>query len=197
MSVPKSAAFKSRLHSTFKNDAARNLRAFVFPTLILLAALVLAACAPGGQFSPANPGGGEAPSEPNTPAPARATRTPDDPSSIPAASTPMDDDTVTIDLTNPAPPNQLPLPAGRTRIYGRVVDPQGAPVSGAAVTIPRGTSPVPERAALTDENGNYNWVLLPGIYTVQVNATGFQSAQADGNTQQQSQVELNFTLKPE
>lgn len=109
----------------------------------------------------------------------------------------MNDDTVTIDLTNPVPPGQQPLPAGRTRIYGRVLDPQGAPISGAAVTIPRGTSPVPERAALTDENGNYNWVLVPGIYTVQVNATGFQTAQADANTRQQAQVELDFTLKPE
>lgn len=106
----------------------------------------------------------------------------------------MDDDTVTIDLTNPAPPNQQPLPAGRTRIYGRVIDSQGAPIRGAAITIPRGTSPVPERAALTDDKGNYSWMLLPGIYTVQVNATGYNAAQADANTQQKPEVELNFTL---
>lgn len=165
---------------------------------MLLVTLLMTACAPNGQSVPANPGEGEPPPGTNTPAPARATRVPANPSDTFAATgTPMDDDTVTIDLTNPVPPNHQPLPAGRTRIYGRVLNPQGAPISGAAITIPRGTSPVPERAALTDKNGSYSWVLLPGIYTVQVNATGFQTAQGDANTQQQAQFELNFTLQPE
>lgn len=168
------------------------MRASALTPLLLVIALFLVGCAFDRQISPPNPGG-------LAPAPPAATLTPRPPGSTAApapSATPMDDDTVTIDLGT-APPNQQPLPPGQTRIYGRVTGPQGAPIHGAAVTIPRGTSPVPERAALTDENGNYNWVLPPGIYTVQVNADGFQPAQAQADTQQQAEFELNFSLKPE
>lgn len=124
------------------------------------------------------------------------------------------DDTVSVDLdatsmANPDSPvsagaetqtpnaGGAPLPANKTRVRGRVTDVQGNPIVGAAVTVPKGTSPVPEMARLTNENGEYSWVLDPGMYTLQVNADTYKPAQGEADTQKEKEVGLNFQMERE
>lgn len=108
-----------------------------------------------------------------------------------------DDDTVSSDIVPNVKTNDVKIPAGMSRVAGRVTDAQGNPIANAAVTVPKGTAPVPERAALTNENGEYVWGLPPGTYTIQVNAEGFKMAQAQVNAIADKQTEQNFTLEPE
>lgn len=124
------------------------------------------------------------------------------------------DDTVSVDLDATATakpeitvsagaetrtPNAggAPLPANKTRVRGRVTDSEGNPIVGAAVTVPKGTSPVPEMARLTNDQGEYSWLLDPGIYTIQVNADGYKPAQGEADTQRERDVELNFQVVQE
>jgi carboxypeptidase family protein len=60
-------------------------------------------------------------------------------------------------------------------LQGSVTDPQGAVLSGAKVTV-RSRETGAERTAQTDEAGGYQFASLqPGIYTVEVQAQGFQT----------------------
>ncbi len=64
-------------------------------------------------------------------------------------------------------------------IEGRVLDPLGAVITGAAVTAKNRATGF-ERTVNTDEDGNYRFVLLPpGSYSVEVFITGFRKAAAN------------------
>ena len=76
-------------------------------------------------------------------------------------------------------------------VAGTVVDPQGAAVAGATVTLTDTTTNIP-RTAITNENGRYIFVdVPPGKYNVAVNKTGFRIAKVSG---QVVQVGLALTL---
>jgi outer membrane receptor protein involved in Fe transport len=63
-------------------------------------------------------------------------------------------------------------------IEGRVLDPQGAVVPGAAVTATNKETGL-ERTATTDDEGNFRVILLPpGAYTVRATAVNFAGASA-------------------
>jgi hypothetical protein len=82
-------------------------------------------------------------------------------------------------------------------ILGTVTDVTGAAVPGAKVTITNeGTGTV--RTTTTDSTGNYTVKLLPvGVYSVQVEASGFQTFQRRGIELQINQSALvNISLKP-
>jgi outer membrane receptor protein involved in Fe transport len=65
-------------------------------------------------------------------------------------------------------------------LTGTVTDPQGAIVPGAKVTV-RSQATGIERTAQTGEDGNYQIASLPpGVYTVEVQAQGFQTQTASG-----------------
>lgn len=65
-------------------------------------------------------------------------------------------------------------------IRGTVTDPQGAPVSGAAVLIIDEATGVP-RAVETDRSGNYEAVnLRPGTYRVEISTTNFKKVDQTG-----------------
>lgn len=112
--------------------------------------------------------------------------------------TSSDDDSVSSDTFTPAAPNnQGKIPTGMSRIAGRVTDPDGNPIQGARVTVPKGTTAVPERAVLTNANGEYQWTLRPGTYTIQVNADAYKVASAEVTTQVDKQSQLDFKLERE
>lgn len=76
-------------------------------------------------------------------------------------------------------------------VAGTVVDPQGAAVAGATVTLVDMATSIP-RTAVTNENGRYIFVdVPPGNYNVTVNKTGFRIAKVAG---QVVQVGLALTL---
>lgn len=76
-------------------------------------------------------------------------------------------------------------------VAGTVVDPQGAAVAGATVTLTDTTTNIP-RTAITNENGRYIFVdVPPGKYNVTVNKTGFRIAKVSG---QVVEVGLALTL---
>jgi hypothetical protein len=69
-----------------------------------------------------------------------------------------------------------------TSLRGAVNDPSGGAISGATVTLTNTESQI-ERKITTGEDGSYQFSLLPpGIYTLSVSATGFQSYERAGLT---------------
>ena len=80
-------------------------------------------------------------------------------------------------------------------LQGIVTDPQGAIVSGARVTV-RSQATGVERTAQTGEDGNYQIAALPpGVYTLEVQAQGFQTQTASGLTVEVARtVVQNFQL---
>jgi hypothetical protein len=52
------------------------------------------------------------------------------------------------------------------QVEGRVVDPAGAPVAGARVTIVESPAPMPEMAILTGADGRFALNLPPGQFTL-------------------------------
>ena len=54
-------------------------------------------------------------------------------------------------------------------VYGRVTDQNGNPIPDARVTIEEG-----DMVTVTDRDGNYHRVLLPGNYVLTFSADGFQ-----------------------
>ncbi|MGA7859624.1 MAG: carboxypeptidase regulatory-like domain-containing protein, partial [Terracidiphilus sp.] len=75
-------------------------------------------------------------------------------------------------------PSHAVGPTGK--IVGTVLDPTGAPVSGAKVTITNeGTGEA--RAGTSDDSGDFTFPILPvGTYSIKVTATGFQGYQQKG-----------------
>jgi hypothetical protein len=82
------------------------------------------------------------------------------------------------------------------RILGSVTDPTGAAVAGASVTIrdvERGTT----RTLTTSQSGDYIAPnLISGLYSVRVEARGFQSSERDGvQVSVASDAEIDFILR--
>ncbi|HET8780914.1 MAG TPA: carboxypeptidase regulatory-like domain-containing protein, partial [Pyrinomonadaceae bacterium] len=82
-------------------------------------------------------------------------------------------------------------------IIGRVLDQNGAAVTGATITA-RNTGTGQERSAQSDQQGNYTISELPpGIYDVTVEAANFSKAVSQGREVNVGRtVTLNFDLKP-
>jgi hypothetical protein len=81
-------------------------------------------------------------------------------------------------------------------IVGQVSDASGAAVPGASVTIHDAETGL-QRTAMTDDSGRFNFTQLkPGIYTVRVEAQGFDSQQNDAVTSSLGQKQtVDFILK--
>lgn len=81
-------------------------------------------------------------------------------------------------------------------ITGRVTDPSGAPVPGVLVTITEQNTNVSVKTK-TASNGNYSVPLLkPGVYSVTVEANGFQRAERTNLALQvQATLEADFQLQ--
>jgi hypothetical protein len=77
------------------------------------------------------------------------------------------------------------------KIVGSVLDPSGAPIAGAKVTvINEGTAE--SRTAITDDSGNFTFPILSvGNYTVKVETAGFEGYQQKGIV---LQVDQNITV---
>jgi hypothetical protein len=84
----------------------------------------------------------------------------------------------------------------RGTILGRVVDPSGAVVPAAKITVTNDATRVPVEAR-TNQEGNYNVpFLLPGTYTVSVEAQGFRPAVRQNITVQvNDRLTLDFTME--
>lgn len=68
-------------------------------------------------------------------------------------------------------PSQSSTPA---TITGQVTDAQGQPIAWATVMFTGASPPHPDIAAVTDGQGQYlHTNLIPGIYTVLINAEGY------------------------
>src|ERR1700755_3567018 len=80
-------------------------------------------------------------------------------------------------------------------LQGAVTDPQGAVVPNAKVTV-RSQATSTERTAQTDADGNFQLAsLLPGVYTVEVQAQGFQTQTVSNLTVEVARtVVQNFQL---
>ena len=61
-------------------------------------------------------------------------------------------------------------------LNGRVTDPRGNPIAGAAVSV---AGAGPAVTATTNNDGRFTFALQPGVYTVTVNRGGFETAQND------------------
>jgi Carboxypeptidase regulatory-like domain len=81
-------------------------------------------------------------------------------------------------------------------ITGRVSRSDGQPIAGARVLFASGPGALPDIAALTDGTGRFALAApLPGDYTLEVVADGFQSQRISatvsaGDTREQLNVEL-------
>lgn len=84
----------------------------------------------------------------------------------------------------------------RGSILGRVTDPSGAVVPGAAITVTNEETNVSVEVR-TNQEGNYNVpYLLPGRYRVSVASPGFRTAEQRGVIVQiNDRIELNLTLE--
>lgn len=85
---------------------------------------------------------------------------------------------------------------GTGEITGTVTDPSGAAVSGAKITA-TSTATSAERVVTTNEAGNYDLpALIPGIYDLKAEFTGFRTAERKGVELQVGQVaRLDFTMQ--
>jgi hypothetical protein len=79
-------------------------------------------------------------------------------------------------------------------IQGTVVDPQGAPVPGAAVTV---TSPQGAKSFVTDASGRFFApFLVPGKYSVRIEMPGFATVEQQGlDVRLGQRSEMSFALK--
>jgi hypothetical protein len=95
-------------------------------------------------------------------------------------------------------PGQPGAPATGAAVEGRVTDAAGQPVAGVLV-IPQSTDsppqPIPEIAALTNEQGRYQWSLPPGAYTLTFSREGYASTSAPVTIVQGRSATLDVTLQ--
>ena len=78
-------------------------------------------------------------------------------------------------------------------IRGTVVDPMGAPISGARVTVASSSNSTPV-SATTDQTGAFTFSLQPGQYTVRVHADGFRDAEQRVAASSATAVPTEFVL---
>lgn len=88
-------------------------------------------------------------------------------------------------------------PGRRGRISGRVLDPRGRPLAGAAVAIVGGEEH-PDIAEITGDDGVY---VLGGLgagrYRVQATASGFRARTVEVGLRPGQSVEIDVELRPE
>jgi Carboxypeptidase regulatory-like domain len=88
-----------------------------------------------------------------------------------------------------------PVPADKTAIAGRVGDSQDRSLASATVLIVDGP-PHRDLAALTDSQGRYRFdSLIPGNYTLLVNASGHPQKQGQVAAQAGALARLDFTMQ--
>jgi hypothetical protein len=82
-------------------------------------------------------------------------------------------------------------------IHGRVLDPNGARVAGAKVSVVHAATNF-ARSVVADGEGRYRLIeLTPGVYTVRAASEGFAADErADVETLAGRSVQLDFTLRP-
>ena len=92
-----------------------------------------------------------------------------------------------------APGESAQQSAAQAVIRGRVVDPIGGAIVGAQVTV---TSERPGTPAttVTDQQGEFELTNLPGIYTVRVNANGFDDTSRRLTLKAGERMTADFTL---
>jgi len=82
----------------------------------------------------------------------------------------------------------------RASIRGDVLDPQGALISGATVTLIN-SSTGEKRSVVSNENGEYSVAsLLPGSYRVEVESSGFRKYEQEIALQVNQEARLDFNL---
>jgi catecholate siderophore receptor len=92
-------------------------------------------------------------------------------------------------------PVSAQLPANKTLLRGRVVDPNRAAIPGADIGISGGT--LPSFTAVTDRNGEFSVTLDPGEYSVRVIAEGFSEVTQQVNLKTSSQpLEIVLPVGP-
>jgi hypothetical protein len=93
-------------------------------------------------------------------------------------------------------PALMPAQEFRGSILGRITDPSGAPVAGAAVQV-RNVATGAVTRTVSNETGNYQVpFLLPADYTVSVEHSGFKRIERKGiRVSTQEQVTLDFALE--
>lgn len=94
----------------------------------------------------------------------------------------------------------LPIVAtssNRGVVLGRVTDPSGRPLAEAAVTVPKGTAPVPEMAATTSADGAYQWDLPAGTFTLEVHKDGYATTAVEVIVPAGETVTQDFVLQPQ
>ncbi len=83
-----------------------------------------------------------------------------------------------------------------SQIAGVVLTPQGQPVSGAVVMITGDSPPHPDIAALTNQQGAFQFGgLLPGSYTLLINAEGFPSQTKQTAVERGETARLEIVVK--
>ena len=88
-----------------------------------------------------------------------------------------------------------PVPPGEAAIAGVVTDSAGKPLGWAAVLITGDSPRHQDIAATTNAQGQYRFDgLQPGVYTLLVNASGFEPQDGRVTTQPGALVHLDFKL---
>jgi protocatechuate 3,4-dioxygenase beta subunit len=88
-----------------------------------------------------------------------------------------------------------PVPAGQAAIAGAVTDAQDRPVAGAAVLITGDSPSHHDIAALTNNQGRYRFDgLMPGTYTLMVNAAGYAAQTQQVQAVVGREARLDFRL---
>ena len=83
-----------------------------------------------------------------------------------------------------------------TAILGTLLDPQGAPVAGATVTITQPSTGLSHTASTSPEGTFEIRYLVPGEYVVEIHAAGFRGERRAGVViQLGQQARLDFTLQ--
>jgi uncharacterized GH25 family protein len=81
-------------------------------------------------------------------------------------------------------------------ISGVVRGPSGKPVPDARVSFTNGPVPLPDTAALTDDNGSFSLSApSPGAYTIEVNADGFAPKSVTVKIPGGEKTDLDIRLK--
>jgi protocatechuate 3,4-dioxygenase beta subunit len=81
-------------------------------------------------------------------------------------------------------------------ITGRILSETGQPVVNAVVMISGDSPSHQDIAALTDENGNYNFNdLVPGEYTILVNVEGQEKQTKNTIVKEGETTQLNFSVR--
>lgn len=156
-------------------------------SLLGLAALALGAVGCGATVGagPATPPPtadvrpGAKPGDTPAPVPARPTLVPGDPG-------------MPVSNETPVTPN---APRGTVPVRVHVVDAAtGKALPRARIVIPKSSVPLPDRAYITNEQGDLTLNLPPGDYTVAVFAEGYGQSEQAVDTRKEQSPQLNFKL---